>query len=138
MKIKHFPITNTEKVCEYYSKKDGVPIKYVCTTDFHMSDIPLDIFYRSTPHPEFGNRYFGIRLSDDKNYYISNVDNVENLTFGLVEDDNGDLQYSQYHHNYKSFDNGNMIDGGREYVRYSGKIYIHTIKDGEMIYESPV
>lgn len=32
--IKHFPITNTDKVIQHYSDKDGVPINYVCTTDF--------------------------------------------------------------------------------------------------------
>jgi hypothetical protein len=132
--IKHFPITNTDKICEHYSQKDGVPIKYVCTTDFKMSDRPVDIFYRDSPHPTFGNKYFGIGINyEDGQYVIFNADEVEDFTFGVVEDDEGNLQYSQYHHDYKSFDNGNMIDGGRSYVRCSGKIGYFKVKEGEMI-----
>lgn len=54
MKVKHNPTVDIEKVCEIYSKRDGVPIKYVCTTDLRSSDAPVDIFYRSTPHPQLG------------------------------------------------------------------------------------
>lgn len=133
MKIKHFPITNTDKVCEHYSKKDGVPVTYVCTTDFRRSDRPVDIFYRETPHPEFGNKYFGIGVDyDSGDYIIFNADPVEDLSFGCVEDDDNDLQYSQYHHDYKSFDNGNMIDGGRSYIRFSGRADIYIVRDGNM------
>ena len=132
MLIKHCPITDTDKVCKLYSEKDGVPIKYVCTTDFKISDIPVDIFYRETPHPKFGNKYFGIRVNYEGDYVIFNADEVENFTFGIVEDDNGNLQYSQYRHDYKSFNNGNMIDGGREYVRYSGKVTYYKVKNGEI------
>jgi hypothetical protein len=136
MKIKHFPITNTDKVVEHYSKKDNVTISYVCTTDFKHSDRPVDIFYRETPHPEFGNRYFAIGVNyEDGSYVIFNADEIENFTFGCVEDNDGDLQYSQYHHDYKSFDNGNMIDGGREYIRHGGKVDVYLVRDGEMIKE---
>jgi hypothetical protein len=137
MKIKHFPTTNTDKVCEHYSKKDGVPVVYVCTTDFKKSDRPVDIFYRETPHPEFGNKYFGVGVNyEDGSYVIFNADPIEYFTFGCVEDDDGDLQYSRSHHDYKSFDNGNMIDGGREYIRHGGKVDVYIVKDGEMVKEN--
>ena len=58
--VKHAPVFDTKKAISYYENKDGVPIKYVCTTDLLASDLPVDIFYRKTPHPEFGNRYFGL------------------------------------------------------------------------------
>ena len=135
--IKHFPITDTEKVCKLYSEKDGVPIKYVCTTELHHDNIPVDIFYRSTPHPEFGNKYFGLYISKD-GLIISNADKAEDFTFGMVEDDDGDMQYSQYHHDFKMFKNGNMIDGGRSYVRHSGKAEVYKVKDGEMKHESRI
>jgi hypothetical protein len=133
--IKHFPITNTDKVIEHYSQKDNVPINYVCTTDFRMSDRPADIFYRDSPHPEFGNRYFGIAVNyEDGSYTIFNADEIESFTFGLVEDDDGNLQYSQSHHEYKSFDNGNMIDGGRRYIRSSrNNVCIYVVSDGKMV-----
>ncbi len=134
--IKHFPLTNTDKVCYIYSAKDGEPINYVCTTDFKKSDAPVDVFYRETPHPEFGNRYFGIALNyENGDYTIFNADEIEGFTFGLVEDDDGDLQYSQYRHDYKSFDNGNMIDGGRDYIRHGGSVTIYTIRNGQMVKE---
>jgi hypothetical protein len=137
--IKHFPITNTDKVIKHYSDKDGVPISYVCTTDFSISDRPVDIFYRETPHPTFNNRYFGIAVNyEDGSYVIFNADGVEEFTFGLVEDNDGDLQYSQYHHDYKSFDNGNMIDGGRDYIRHSGNAKIYVVRDGKMVSEKDV
>jgi len=139
MNIKHFPLFNTDVICKYYSQKDRVPIKYVCTTDFKMSDRPVDIFYRDSAHPKFGNKYFGIAPTyENDDYVIFNADEIEDFTFGLVEDDEGNLQYSQYHHDYKIFENGNMIDGGRFYVRYSGKISYYKVKDGEMIYESRI
>jgi len=135
MIIKHFPISNTDKVIEHYSAKDSVPISYVCTTDFKRSDRPVDIFYRDSPHPTFGNRYFGIGINhEDGSYVIFNADEVEKFSFGMAEDDEGNLQYSQSHHDYKSFDNGNMIDGGREYIRssYTG-VDIYVVSDGKMI-----
>jgi hypothetical protein len=132
--IKHFPMTNTNNITEYYSVKDGVPVNYVCTTDFRRSDTPADIFYRETPHPEFGNRYFGFGYDHDREkYVIFNADSIEDLTFGMVEDDNGDLQYSQFRHDYKSFKNGNMIDGGRDYIRSSINVKIYVVKDGTMV-----
>lgn len=131
--IKHFPITNTETVINHYSQKDGVPIKYVCTTDFGTSDRPVDIFYRDTPHPEFGNKYFGIGVDyEDGSYVIFNADKIEGFTFGMVEDDDGNLQYSEYHHRCKFFENGNMIDGGRDYVRSSLNPKIYIVRNGKM------
>lgn len=128
--IKHFPITDTNKISEYYSQKDGVAVRYICTTDVGDSDNdPADIFYRDTPHPEFGNRYFAMRLRGEQ-LYISNADQIEELTFGMIEDDDGDLQYSQYRHDYKAFKNGNMIDGGRNYIKSSGQLQTFFIKNG--------
>lgn len=132
--IKHHPITDINKIITHYSKKDGVPIKYVCTTDFNISDRPADIFYRETSHPTFGNKYFGFGLDyDTGDYIIFNADKIEKFVFGMVENNTGDLEYSQSHHDYKSFDNGNMIDGGREYTRYSGSLKNYTVNNGEMV-----
>jgi len=60
MNIKHYPILDTEKVIKHYEEKDNVAITYICTTDLRVSDHPIDIFFRESPHPEFGNRYFGM------------------------------------------------------------------------------
>lgn len=130
MNIKHYPITNIKKVEELYSEKDGVPVKHVCTTEF--GDSIVDIFYRDTPHPKFGNRYFAVLFRDDVPY-IANADEVEKLTFGLVQNDDGDMEYSRSRHDYKQFKNGNMIDGGRDYIRSSGKVFVYVVRDGKMV-----
>lgn len=137
MNIKHYPRFKTDKVCEIYAEKDGVDIKYVCTTDLRASDVPVDVFYRGTPHPEFGNRYFGLYWDNVRDApMITNADIVEELQFGLIENDNGELEYSESHHDYKQFMNGNMIDGGRQYIRASGPVDVYVVKDGEMIISS--
>ena len=128
--IKHYPRFDTQKAIEHYEQKDGVTITYVCTTDIFRSDNPVDVFFRESPHPEFGNRYFGLQHHSG-NVYISNADKIEELEFGVVENDAGELEYSQSHHDYKSFKNGNMIDGGRAYIRSSGCDKVYVVRDGK-------
>ena len=71
--IDHEPLFETERVCQLYQKKDGVPIKYVCTSASGGEARAMDIFYRDTPHPEFGNRYFGLfRAIRKKGLHIKN------------------------------------------------------------------
>lgn len=124
MNIYHRPIFDTEKVIEHYSEKDGVPIKYVCTSapNAHAA-YAADIFYRDTPHPEFGNRYFGLYINgyaDDAQIMITNADPVETLDFNMVDVD-GVLHYSQHRHDFYSV--GDVaIDGGRSYLRRVGNI----------------
>ena len=101
MIIKHYPITKIEQVEKVYSEKDGVEVKHVCSTEFG-DDLLTDIFYRETPHPEFGNRYFCLFFRGD-DLYVANADSIENLTFGMVENDEGALEYSRSRHDYKSF-----------------------------------
>ena len=130
MNIQHNPLFDTAKVEELYTEKDGVDVTYVCTTDLSASDVPMDIFYRATPHPEFGNRYFGLyrdRVRD--NLMITNADIVESFEFGMIEDD-GKYYYSQSHHDYKVVGD-KMIDGGRAYVRSSGSTTNMRIADGK-------
>lgn len=138
MNIHHDPQFNVEKVESHYTEKDGVEVKYVCTTDLRASDVPVDVYYRATPHPEFGNRYFGLYHDHVRGHLmITNADVIEELDFGMIEVD-GKYYYSQSHHDYKVVE-GKMIDGGRAYVRSShgatmmrvlnGKFYAKDIKD---------
>ena len=133
--IKHEPLFDTQKICEHYSEKDGVPITYVCTSAPGDEAQAMDIFFRETPHPEFGNRYFGLyRNAMSGDLMITNADRIESVEFGLVEDDTGDLQYSAHRHDYKRFENGNMIDGGRAYIRCAANEVKHyVIRNGEMV-----
>lgn len=132
MKIKHYPILDEQAAIKHFSEKDGVEVSYICTTDLKASDTPVDIFYRETPHPDFGNKYFGLYYDHYRDaVMICDADIVEELEFGITFNDNGELEYSQSHHDFKQFENGNMIDGGRVYTRGSGQIEMYKIKDGK-------
>lgn len=132
MNIKHNPQFDTVRAAEHYSEKDGVPVKYVCTTDLTNSDQPYDIFYRETPHPEFGNKYFGL-IHKHGTVYICNADAVEAFDFGMIPDSQGQLHYSQSHHDYNTVDNGNFIDGGRAYIRCNTGYGVYKVKNGEFV-----
>ena len=133
MKIKHEPMFDVEKVEKMYSEKDGVPVKYVMTSELPNRETPMDIFYRDTPHPEFGNRYFGIFSANGGSTYITNADAIEGCFITTVKDDNGKCQYSAYRHDCKSFNNGNMIDGGRAYTRSNCQTFRFEVTDGELV-----
>jgi hypothetical protein len=130
MNIEHFPLFDTNRVEELYTEKDGVEVKYVCTTDLNASDVPVDVFYRETPHPQFGNRYFGLYWDHVRNHLmITNADIVESLEFGMIEVDSK-YYYSQSHHDYKVVGD-KMIDGGRAYIRSNGGAITMHIKNGK-------
>jgi len=142
MIIKHSPILDTKRVCELYSEKDGVPVSYVCTSAIESEAQAMDIFYRETPHPEFGNRYFGIYrafgLAEvDPQIFICNADKIEEAEFGMVEGPNG-WEYSQHRHDYRQVGNC-AVDGGRAYFRRVGDLNAPAkymkIVDGKFVEE---
>ena len=138
--IHHRPIFDTKGACELYSAKDGVPVTYVCTSALGDEAQAMDIFYRETPHPEFGNRYFG--LYNANNYggvrgglMIANADKIEEAEFGMKEHD-GEWHYSQHRHDFYTIGDVSL-DGGRAYFRCVGNVSSPTkwfeIKDGEFM-----
>jgi len=130
LKIRHDPIIDIKEAEKHYSEKDGVDVKYICTTDLEHSDLPMDIFFRETPHPQFGNRYFGLFFHPkEKDIRIIDADIVESFTFGMIQDTEGIWYYSQSHHDFKMIGD-KMIDGGRVYTRGSLDIVYFEIKDG--------
>ena len=136
MNILHDPQFDVEKMTAHYTKKDGVPIHYVCTTDLDESDRPVDIYYRDDAHPVFGNYYFGLFTRNGKSM-ICKADSVENLEFGMIAGANEEWIYSQSHHDMASIDEG-YIDGGRQYIRRGGdfdvmKYQVCKVKDGEFV-----
>ena len=123
MNIQHNPIFDTEAVIKHYEAKDGVPIKYICTSAINTGTLACDVFYRETPHPEFGNRYFGLYLnpySSNAVIMITNADNIESLDFDMVDVD-GELHYSQHRHDYRTIGDVS-IDGGRAYIKRAGNL----------------
>ena len=133
MDIKHPKVfaNETDKIIDHYSRKDGVDIKYVCTTDLRNSDMPADVFYRETPHPEFGNRYFGL-FNSSQGLMITDADIVEDFEFGMIKDKDNNWYYSSSHHDCL-FIEGKMIDGGRQYIRSTGLDGVFKIKHGEFV-----
>ena len=140
MNIQHSPLFDTAKVEALYTEKDGVEVKYVCTSAANSGTSAMDIFYRPTPHPEFGNYYFGLYTNhfheDKPTIMITNADQIESLDFGMIES-KGKYYYSQHRHDYKVIDD-KMIDGGRAYIRSGAHdVDVFKIQDGEFVrYES--
>jgi len=131
--IKHEPLFDTEKTEKHYTEKDGVDVKYVCTSALGGQEFAVDIFYRSTPHPEFGNKYFGLyrnMYAAGAQIMITNADIIEELEFAMVEDENGDYHYSAHRHDCKMVGD-RMIDGGRAYVRTNGFVTGFKVKNGK-------
>jgi len=90
----------------------------------------VDIFFRETPHPKFGNRYFGLYYDHIRDHVmITNADWIEGKGFGMIQDKDGAYWYSQSHHDCLMID-GKMIDGGRVYIRGNGIEYF-VLQDGE-------
>jgi hypothetical protein len=133
--IVHKPIFDTLKIEDHYSKKDGVEVKYICTSaPNEYGTYAADIFYRETPHPEFGNHYFALYLHNDNQIMITNADTIEDLVFHCIEDEKGNLHYSAHRWDYKTLDNGNMIDGGRAYIRTNcTTVKRHEVVDGKFV-----
>jgi len=139
--ISHRPMLDTARVSEHYSAKDGVDVKYVCTSALRDEAQAMDIYYRETPHPEFGNRYFGLYfrstgpLDEQRQLCITNADRIEEAEFGMKEVD-GQWHYSQHRHDFHTVGDVSL-DGGRAYFRVVGNVNTPTkffeIKDGEFV-----
>lgn len=136
--IKHEPSFNVEHIEETYTRKDKVPIKYVCTTEIKDNNTPCDVFYRETPHPEFGNRYFAICRISTGSVVIMNADEVETYSFGAIQDKEGNFHYSRFRWDFKSIGD-KFIDGGRAYVRSSSvaDVTYFRVVNGEMVQGEP-
>lgn len=128
MKIKHRPNIDIYAVEQFYSNKDGVDVKYVCTSALGGEARAMDIFFRETPHPEFGNRYFGLchrstgPKPEQRQLIITSADKIEDAEFGMIEGSAG-WEYSQHRHDYRIVEGSDCgIDGGRAYVRRIGNL----------------
>jgi hypothetical protein len=136
MNIKHHPFFDTMIIGEHYSQKDGVPLEYVCTSAPNKyADYAADIFYRETPHPEYGNRYLGVYRNGDNQIMITNCDMIEDLSFSMIEGVAG-WEYSQHRHDYRHVGQ-TAIDGGRSYTKLVGDVKatvkVMKVKNGVFI-----
>lgn len=138
--IQHNPIFDTGVVIKHYEEKDGVPISYVCTSALNHGTLAVDVFYRETPHPDYGNHYFGIFHNgyggSNPGIMITNADCIEDLEFVMIEVDDK-LHYSQHRHDFRSIGNVS-IDGGRAYARFvygneKPNVKYLKVKDGKFM-----
>ena len=119
MDINHRPLFKTDQTVKELSRKEGVAIKYVATTELLNTGYPVDVFYRSTPHPKFGNWYFGLYFNYmADSVMICDADCIEDLTFAMIQDENHAWHYSRFNHDFVSVGE-DFIDGGRTCVRSS-------------------
>ena len=138
MNVLHNPQFDIKKTTAYYTKKDGVPIHYVCTSTLDEGDVPVDIYYRDTPHPDHNNYYFGLYADEDR-MMICKADSVEKYQFGMISDAKEEWVYSQSLHDTVSIDVG-FINGGRKFIRRGGdfdtmQYQVCKVKDGEFVNE---
>ena len=141
--ITHRPLFDTDEVCKLYSEKDGIPVTYVCTSALGGGTQAMDIFYRETPHPEFGNKYFGLYKATgygaaiEPAIMITNADAIESADFTMMEV-NGSWHYSQHRHDFYTVGDVSL-DGGRAYFRCVGNVNRPTknvkVKDGNFVEE---
>jgi len=133
--IRHRPLLDIAAIVQFYTDKDGVPCRYVCTTAIQKGGVVAsDVFFRETPHPEFGNRYFHLYRSPiQEGLMIGNADAIEDLEFVMVEGSKG-WEYSQHRHDFHNVEGtAGAIDGGRAYFRWVGAHPVtktFKIKDG--------
>lgn len=137
MMIQHSPVFYPDQITAYHQESDGATVVYVCTTELKEpgDNIPVDIFYRDTPHPEFGNRYFGLYFHPWTGVpMIVNADEVEGVLINAVEDPDGKRYYSRFRHDCVKTPGGLTIDGGRAYTRRNtSEMITYAIKDGKMM-----
>jgi hypothetical protein len=144
IQVVHHPDFIIEQVEKHYSEKDGVEVKYVISSALKNETVPVDIYYRETPHPEFGNRYFGLYINPmDGRMYICNADMIEDMDIDMALDKDGQYHYSQHRHHLEAVPyigkDGTVvqggIDGGRAYLRTIGEVSVSTfrVKDGAFI-----
>ena len=90
--------------------------------------------------------YDGLSILDESkapSVYITNgisavidKETGEPIVYEGVVCDNQYVLYSAYRHDYQTYKEF-MVDGGREYMRYSGSEFVKFyIKDGEICYKS--
>lgn len=139
----YFPVSHNTvmpdvmELVEQWHESDGEVIRYVCTTSLQRSDVAVDIFYRDTPHPQHGNYYFGLFIDPfSASAMICNADGVEGIDLAMISCDNT-FYYSRARHDCITVEDGNgqskMIDGGRSYIRATGKVWMLRVDQGNLV-----
>jgi len=127
----HFTDKGIKKLEELYNAKY---VGHWCTKrpDGTWHDMPVDVFYQENPDQSKGHsNYFGMFINERGQAMITNAESAfsEPITGMLCED--GEVLVSRYRNDYQTKGDV-MVDGGRDYLRYSGGRYIRvTAENGE-------
>lgn len=90
-------------------------------TECGWSNSPAMIYYEPFPKEGHSNFYALFRKSDGKTY-VTNADYIVGLPISAIRASDGMVYYSKYRHNFViTCDEGDFIDGGRQYSRVSVK-----------------
>jgi len=135
MHIKNTPYHFTDKGIKTIEERYNA--KYMghwCTKrpDATWHDTPVDVFYVENPDRSKGHsNYFGMFINERGQAMITNAESAfsEPITGMVCED--GEVLVSRYRNDYQTKGDV-MVDGGRDYFRYSGGRYIRvTAENGE-------
>jgi len=133
----HFTKDQIKIIESHYGAKYLGPWAVKWSERLGWSSMPVDVFYQPNPDISKGHsHYFGMHINDRGYVMISNAESAfsEPITGMLTE--NGEVIVSRFRHDYVEKD-GNMIDGGRDYLRSSGGKFVNvTVKNGEFVLES--
>ena len=121
---KRKPYYFTDKgITQIESMRNATYVGYWCgkTKYGSWAEQPLDVFYQQDPDVDAGHsHYFGLLISPlSKEILIVNAESCFSKTItGIVED--GTVYASRYRHDCVFLPSGDMIDGGRDYLKVSG------------------
>jgi len=103
------------------------------------SSYPVDVFYQPNPDVSKGHtHYFGMHISERGDVMICNAESAFSEPIAGILTEDGEVIVSRYRHDC-IFKDGQMIDGGRDYLRSSGGKFVNvTVKDGEFILKTSV
>jgi len=140
----------------YWFKKEGIAkaeemynakhIGFWCkkTTAGWWTDYPVDVFYQKNPDTSKGHTHYLGLFIDQGQLYVTAADTAfESPITGLMLP-SGEVIVSRYRHHCITTDDGYMIDGGRDYLRYTApkgsqsKLVSVTVRDGEFSFEDIV
>ena len=85
------------------------------------SEVPAALFYQPNPNTELGHtNLFAIFFHMDQMYIAGGDNSFDEPISGIIADD-GEVIYSRYRHDYRTSTDGSVsIDGGRDYLKFSG------------------
>lgn len=130
MIIHHESLTTPKEVEQYYDQK-GESVRYCCTTELDVPDVPVDIFYRNKSFGDNNSRYFGLYWDkNNKQLAMMNADMVEGMTFAMIENDNN-WYYSSTLSDEKAVGD-KIIGGGRQVITGWG-FEIYRLEEGQFV-----